>query len=45
MIKKKNEEILHTKISYTSCTANAVNILLNVTGQIKIDDVLDIADV
>lgn len=36
---------LYTKISYTSCTTNTVNILLNVTWQIKINDVLHIADV
>lgn len=36
---------LFTKISYTSCTANTVNVLLNVTGQIKIDNMLHIADV
>lgn len=36
---------LYTKISYTSCTSNTVNILLNVTRQIKIDDMLHIADV
>lgn len=41
----ERKAFLYTKISNTSCTANTVNIFLNVTGQIKIDDVLHIADV
>lgn len=45
MLRTNKRKFLFTKISYTSCTANTVNVLLNVTGQIKIDDVLHIADV
>lgn len=36
---------IHTKVSDTSRTANTVNVLLNVTGQIKVNNVLHIADV
>lgn len=36
---------VHTQIAHTSRTANTVNVFLNVTGQIKVNNVLHIADV
>ena len=34
-----------TKVTHTSRTANTVNVLLNVTGQVKVDYVLHVGDV
>lgn len=36
---------VRTEVSDTSRTANTVNVLLNVTGQVKVDDVLHVWDV
>lgn len=40
-----NECRSFTKISNTSSTTNAVDIFLNIAGQIKVDDVLYIGDI
>lgn len=34
-----------TKVAHTTRTPNAVDVLLNVTGQVKVNDVLYIGDV
>lgn len=43
--KKLNEKLGLTKVAHTSRTANTVNVFLNVTGQIKVNDMLHVADV
>lgn len=36
---------VHTEVAHTSRTANTVNVLLNVTGQVEVNDMLHVADV
>ena len=34
-----------TQVAHTSCTSNTMHILFNITGQVKVDDVLYVGDV
>lgn len=43
--KKFNAKLGLTKVAHTSRTANTVNVFLNVTGQIKVNNVLHVADI
>lgn len=43
--KRINAVTAITKVAHTTRTANAVDVLLNVTGQVKVNDVLYIGDV
>lgn len=38
-------EVPLTKITHASSSANTVNVLLNVTGKVKVDDMTHIADI
>lgn len=42
-LKKKKKTFELTKVAHTSRTANTVNVFLNVTGQVKVDDMFHVA--
>ena len=42
---RTTEPAVHTKIAYSSRSANAMNVLFNITRQVKVDDVFYLGNI